>query len=82
MKHGELFNGLAPDGYEYFSVRWCENHQTPHGTLYPCETYPQDVLDEIAQNNAQFIAMLADPEWVENNDPATVAIMRWFAEVN
>ncbi len=43
MRHGELGVKGNNEGN-----RWCAKHKHFHGTLYACEYYTQETLDEIA----------------------------------
>ena len=73
-------NGERRDGF-----RWCVFHGHLHGNLYPCASYPADVLSDIAISTQRWREQLANPHWrseqIANGVPEVVLdIFRELAE--
>lgn len=75
-------NGRPARAGSYRGSRWCDEHQQFHGPLYSCETYPEEVLQEIADNSARFATNLLNEQWCREQIAKGVpleAILIWRA---
>lgn len=66
------------------SLRWCSGCNMDHAPLYPCESYPPEILAKIAEGDRQLRRALNDPEWcakqIENGlPPIGIEIFKFFA---
>jgi hypothetical protein len=59
--------------------RYCSNCKHEHGPLYICESYTEELKQELEEKRKKWIEYLNDPN--SPIDTTTRAIFKWFAGV-